>query len=88
MITRRNWLLRCSILINVAVLLYVCSQVMVDTNNNDMAMYGSVNNQQQDDMRKLAILQAAEDSINMNGRRELQVIIDDINVHISNLNII
>lgn len=29
MFTRRNWLLRCSILINVAVILYICSHVMI-----------------------------------------------------------
>ncbi|XP_055680429.1 beta-1,4-glucuronyltransferase 1 [Lutzomyia longipalpis] len=33
MITRRNWLLRCSILINIAVLLYICSQLMIDGGN-------------------------------------------------------
>lgn len=29
MFTRRNWLLRCSILINIAVILYICSHVMI-----------------------------------------------------------
>lgn len=33
MITRRNWLLRCSILINIAVLLYICSHVMIGSGN-------------------------------------------------------
>lgn len=33
MITRRNWLLRCSILINVAVLLYICSHLMIGNSN-------------------------------------------------------
>lgn len=33
MITRRNWLLKCSILINVAVLLYICSHMMIGTSN-------------------------------------------------------
>lgn len=33
MITRRNWLLRCSILINVIVLLYICSHVMIGSGN-------------------------------------------------------
>lgn len=33
MITRRNWLLRCSILINVAVLLYICSHVIIGNGN-------------------------------------------------------
>lgn len=33
MITRRNWLLRCSILINIAVLLYICSHVMIGNGN-------------------------------------------------------
>lgn len=33
MITRRNWLLRCSILINVAVLLYICSHVIIGNSN-------------------------------------------------------
>lgn len=28
-ITRRNWLLRCSILANIAVILYICSHVMI-----------------------------------------------------------
>lgn len=28
MITRRNWLLRCSIIINIAVLVYICSQLI------------------------------------------------------------
>lgn len=34
MITRRNWLLKCSILVNIAVLLYICSHVMVGNNTN------------------------------------------------------
>lgn len=33
MFTRRNWLLRCSILINIAVLLYICSHVMIGSGN-------------------------------------------------------
>ncbi|KAJ6649800.1 Beta-1,4-glucuronyltransferase 1 [Pseudolycoriella hygida] len=33
MITRRNWLLRCSILINIAVLLYICSHVIIGNSN-------------------------------------------------------
>lgn len=33
MITRRNWLLRCSLLVNIAVLLYVCSQEMIGGGN-------------------------------------------------------
>lgn len=33
MITRRNWLLKCSILINVAVLLYICSHMMIGSSN-------------------------------------------------------
>ncbi|KAG4072268.1 hypothetical protein HA402_004200 [Bradysia odoriphaga] len=33
MITRRNWLLRCSILINIAVLLYICSHVIIGNGN-------------------------------------------------------
>lgn len=36
MITRRNWLLRCSILINIAVLLYICSHVMIGSGNMTM----------------------------------------------------
>lgn len=32
MFTRRNWLLRCSILINIAVLLYICSHLMIGNN--------------------------------------------------------
>lgn len=34
MITRRNWLLKCSIFVNIAVLLYICSHVMVGNNSN------------------------------------------------------
>lgn len=30
---RRNWLLKCSILINVAVLLYICSHMMIGSSN-------------------------------------------------------
>lgn len=33
MLTRRNWLLRCSILINIAVLLYICSHLMIGNSN-------------------------------------------------------
>lgn len=33
MITRRNWVLRCSILINIAVALYICSHVMIGSGN-------------------------------------------------------
>lgn len=36
MVARRNWLLRCSILINVAVLLYICSHVMIGGSNMTM----------------------------------------------------
>lgn len=36
MITRRNWLLKCSILANIAVLLYICSHVMVGNNTNNL----------------------------------------------------
>lgn len=35
MITRRNWLLRCSIFANVIVLLYICSHVMIGNNNTN-----------------------------------------------------
>lgn len=38
MITRRNLLLKCSILANVAVLLYICSHVMVGNNTNNFGM--------------------------------------------------
>lgn len=41
MITRRNWLLKCSILVNIAVLLYICSHVMVGNNTNNFGMSGS-----------------------------------------------
>lgn len=43
MITRRNLLLKCSIFVNVAVLLYICSHVMVgnNTNNLNFGMSGS-----------------------------------------------
>ncbi|XP_068150752.1 beta-1,4-glucuronyltransferase 1 isoform X1 [Drosophila tropicalis] len=34
MFTRRNWLLRCSILINIAVILYIGSQLMIGGGNN------------------------------------------------------
>lgn len=39
----RNWLLKCSILVNIAVLLYICSHVMVgnNTNNLNFGMSGS-----------------------------------------------
>lgn len=40
MIARRNWLLKCSILVNIAVLLYICSHVMVG-NNTNFGMSGS-----------------------------------------------
>jgi beta-1,4-glucuronyltransferase 1 len=40
MIARRNWLLKCSILVNIAVLLYICSHVMVG-NNSNFGMSGS-----------------------------------------------
>lgn len=35
-ITRRNWLLRCSILANIAVVLYLCSHVMIGGGNFSM----------------------------------------------------
>jgi hypothetical protein len=35
MLARRNWLLKCSILVNVLVLLYICSHVMIGTNTNE-----------------------------------------------------
>lgn len=41
MITRRNWLLKCSIFVNIAVLLYICSHVMVGNNTNNFGMSGS-----------------------------------------------
>lgn len=41
MITRRNWLLKCSILVNIAVLLYICSHVMVGNNTNNFGVSGS-----------------------------------------------
>jgi hypothetical protein len=31
---RRNWLLKCSILANIAVLLYICSHVMIGNNSS------------------------------------------------------
>lgn len=34
MFSRRNWLLRCSILINIAVILYIGSHVMIGGGNN------------------------------------------------------
>lgn len=37
MITRRNWLLKCSILVNVAVLLYICTHVMIGNNTNNLS---------------------------------------------------
>lgn len=33
MITRRNWLLRCSIIINIVVLVYICSQLVYRDNS-------------------------------------------------------
>jgi preprotein translocase subunit SecF len=41
MIARRNWLLKCSIFVNIAVLLYICSHVMVGNNTNNFGMSGS-----------------------------------------------
>lgn len=41
MITRRNLLLKCSIFVNVAVLLYICSHVMVGNNTNNFGMSGT-----------------------------------------------
>lgn len=41
MITRRNWLLKCSIFVNIVVLLYICSHVMVGNNTNNFGMSGS-----------------------------------------------
>lgn len=35
MLARRNWLLKCSILVNILVLLYICSHVMIGTNTNE-----------------------------------------------------
>ncbi|XP_070495808.1 beta-1,4-glucuronyltransferase 1 [Chironomus tepperi] len=35
MITRRNWLLRCSIFANIIVLLYICSHVMIGSNTTN-----------------------------------------------------
>lgn len=35
MITRRNWLLRCSIFANIIVLLYICSHVMIGNNTTN-----------------------------------------------------
>lgn len=40
MITRRNWLLKCSIFANIVVLLYICSHVLVG-NNTNIGMSGS-----------------------------------------------
>lgn len=42
MITRRNWLLKCSIFANIVVLLYICSHVLVGNNTNiNMSSSGS-----------------------------------------------
>lgn len=40
MITRRNWLLKCSIFANVVVLLYICSHVLVGNNTNNFGVSG------------------------------------------------
>lgn len=36
MLARRNWLLKCSICVNVLVLLYICSHVMIGSNTNNL----------------------------------------------------
>jgi preprotein translocase subunit SecF len=41
MITRRNWLLKCSIFANIVVLLYICSHVLVGSNTNNFGMSSS-----------------------------------------------
>lgn len=41
MITRRNWLLKCSIFANIVVLLYICSHVLVGNNTNNFGVTGT-----------------------------------------------
>lgn len=41
MITRRNWLLKCSIFANIVVLLYICSHVLVGNNTNNFGVSSS-----------------------------------------------
>lgn len=41
MITRRNWLLKCSIFANIVVLLYICSHVLVGSNTNNFGISSS-----------------------------------------------
>ncbi|CAO1393759.1 unnamed protein product [Diamesa hyperborea] len=36
MIARRNWLLKCSILVNIVVILYICSHVMIGNSSNNL----------------------------------------------------
>ena len=56
MFTRRNWLLRCSILINVAVILYIGSHVMIGGGNNFTSGAAFVIQDQQQNMRDAANL--------------------------------
>lgn len=52
-ITRRNWLLRCSILANIAVLLYICSHVMIGGGNFSVQPAPFVLQQQQQQQQQL-----------------------------------
>ncbi|XP_060651679.1 beta-1,4-glucuronyltransferase 1-like isoform X2 [Drosophila nasuta] len=54
MFTRRNWLLRCSILINVAVLLYIGSHVMIGGGNNFTSGGGFLLQEQQQQQQPAA----------------------------------
>lgn len=44
---RRNWLLKCSILANIAVLLYICSHVMIGNNTSTSFLIQPLNPTQQ-----------------------------------------
>ncbi|KAH8376663.1 hypothetical protein KR093_000657 [Drosophila rubida] len=59
MFTRRNWLLRCSILINVAVLLYIGSHVMIGGGNNFTSGGGFLLQEQQQQQPAASALQAS-----------------------------
>ncbi|SPP86044.1 beta-1,4-glucuronyltransferase 1 [Drosophila guanche] len=62
MFTRRNWLLRCSILINVAVILYIGSQLMIGGGNN-FANGGSFMLQEQQQPMVSALQMAAASQV-------------------------
>lgn len=62
MLARRNWLLKCSICVNVIVLLYICSHVMIGSNTNNLGngafMLQPMANQLQQSTQKSSLSQA------------------------------